>query len=67
MKYNPWLMSVTNDVEAVVEELVEKYGNKRIFYMDTDSNIDEILHNDGVFVDFAPVPDSQIVSEHAIV
>jgi hypothetical protein len=50
-------LSVTNDAEAVVAHLIEHEGAtaKRIFYRDTDGKWDELLHNDGKFVDFAPI------------
>lgn len=49
--------SVTNDAEAVVEDLVRRgvlHNAKRLFYFDSDDNLDEILHAEGAFVGFAP-------------
>ena len=49
-----YTMSVTNDAEAVVYELVNKYGNKRIIYKDSDGNWDELLHDGDQFTGFGP-------------
>lgn len=45
-------MSVTNDAEAVVAEIVAKHGNKRITYIDSDGNQDELAHVNGFFKGF---------------
>jgi len=46
-------MSVTNDAEAVVRHLLEKYGPKiRIFYYDSSGQLDELVHNGSEFLDF---------------
>lgn len=47
-------MSVTNDAEAVVYNLFNQFGNKRIIYKDSDGRWDELLHNEGQFTGFAP-------------
>ena len=52
----PGTMSVTNDAEQVVLEVVERFGNKRILYYDTEGNLDELCHDDGLFTGFAPGP-----------
>jgi hypothetical protein len=44
--------SVTNDAENVVEEVNRQYPARRIIYRDTDGQWDELVHNNGVFVDF---------------
>jgi len=46
--------TVTNDVKTVLQQLQEDYDLKqlRIFYKDSEGEIDEILHYDGVFKDF---------------
>ena len=44
--------SVTNDAENVVEYLHSVYGNRRIFYIDTEGVLDELRHNNGNFVGF---------------
>ena len=48
--------SVTNDVENVVQYLSENNSlkNRRLFYKDSAGVIDEILHNNEKFTDFAP-------------
>jgi len=42
----PWdqYMTVTNNVENVVEELKEKLAGRRLFYMDSEKQMDEILY-----------------------
>lgn len=47
-------LSVTNDAENVVAELLSKFGNKRIFYYDTMGNRDELCHDGKKFTHFAP-------------
>ncbi len=49
-------MTITNDAEAVVAEVASLYPGRRIFYTDTDGQIDELLHNAGKFAGFAPGP-----------
>ena len=44
--------SVTNDAENVVEYLYNVYGNRRIFYIDSEGILDELRHNKGEFVGF---------------
>ena len=44
--------SVTNDAENVVEYLHSVYGNRRIFYIDSEGILDELRHNKGEFVGF---------------
>ena len=57
--------SVTNDAEWVVLRLHaggkaggigSKLGNRRLFYFDSQGDLDELLHVGGVFVGFAPGP-----------
>jgi len=47
-------VSVTNDAEAVVMELVDAYPGKRIMYEDSDGQWDELVHDGNQFVDFRP-------------
>lgn len=57
----PWsqYMTITNNAEAVVSDLwrlgLLKTG-VRLFYYDSAGELDELLHDDGVFVGFAPGP-----------
>ena len=44
--------SVTNDAENVVEYLYNVYGNRRVFYIDSEGVLDELRHNKGEFVGF---------------
>lgn len=49
--------SVTNDAEAVVYELMNKYAfppNIRIVYKDSDGRWDELLHDGDQFSGFGP-------------
>ncbi|MEN6560886.1 MAG: hypothetical protein ABFD52_08945 [Acidobacteriota bacterium] len=51
--------SVTNDVEAVVQELVAEghlREGQQLYYFDSDGQLDEILVKDGRFLGFAPGP-----------
>ena len=50
------VVSVTNDVEAVVLELHKNgLGKRKLFYYDSEGQLDEILHDgNGNFIDFAP-------------
>ena len=53
-------MSLTNDVEAVVEELFIRglLGEGiLLYYYDSDNRLDQIKHSGGVFLDFAPGPE----------
>lgn len=47
-------VSVTNDAENVVAYLFEKYGDKRISYVDTEGDEDELVHRNGIFMGFKP-------------
>lgn len=51
-------MSVTNDAENVVDAL-RKHGllpaGRRLFYYDSECQLDEILVNESGFVGFAPI------------
>jgi hypothetical protein len=46
--------SVTNDAEKVIQKLSADYdlGNRRVFYMDTEGLIDELLHKGPRFTGF---------------
>jgi len=47
--------SVTNGKEWVLSELsdlIENFENKRVFYMDSEGRIDEIVHSGKTFVTF---------------
>jgi hypothetical protein len=49
-------MSITNDAEAVVEYLLKNYSvrNKKIYYIDTAEQVDELEHNNEKFIGFKP-------------
>jgi len=51
-------MSITNNAERVVEELLNRNDaynitNKRLFYIDTDNQCDELIHDNTEFTGFA--------------
>jgi len=53
--HNHGKRTVTNDAEYVVSELydlVENFTAKRLFYLDSDGRIDEIIHSGNRFVTF---------------
>ncbi len=53
----PWniYLSITNGAETVVEELAERLGNRRLEYIDTEGQRDQLLVKDGKFAGFAPL------------
>lgn len=51
-------ISVTNDAEAVVEEINDSYPERRIFYRDTDGEIAELMHIVGVFGGYGMNPET---------
>ena len=60
----PWdrFMTVTNNAEAVVEELRADGmlpDGRRLLYFDSEGKLDEILIRDGKFAGFAPGPDER--------
>ena len=54
----PWDQhpTVTNNAEGVVETLAKEnaLGDRRLFYQDSEGQIDELLHAAGKFNGFAP-------------
>jgi hypothetical protein len=50
----PGSKSVTNDAEFVCQTMIELYGNRRLFYRDTMGRWDELIHDRGRFLRFAP-------------
>lgn len=58
----PWdqYPTVTNNAEAVVQELVDVYGKdlcrRRLFYFDSEGDMDELLVKDGIFAGFKFLP-----------
>ena len=51
------VISVTNDAEGVCRRVWHDYPNRRIIYCDSDGNWDELKHEGGRFVGFAPARD----------
>lgn len=52
----PWNLyfTVTNDADNVVAELAPQLRGRRLEYIDSDGERDQLLVNDGRFVGFAP-------------
>lgn len=47
--------SVTNDAEWVVQQICKEYGtHRRIDYIDSMGQRDQLVHTNGVFTGFAP-------------
>ena len=56
----PWAhyLTITNDAESVVEELFQSARlphARRLFYFDSDGDLDEIVIRDGKFAGFHPL------------
>lgn len=47
-----YCMSVTNAAEKVVEDLCKEYGDKCVFYYDTEGDLSELVHINGIFQGF---------------
>lgn len=63
--YNTNCLSVTNDAENVVTRVValKSYTpGQRLFYFDSDDNLDELKIKDGKFDGFAPGPRANVNS-----
>jgi hypothetical protein len=56
----PWdvCFTVTNDAEGVVQRLVSHLAGRRLFYVDSNGDTDELLVRDGEFAGFRPGPRS---------
>lgn len=56
----PWSVfpTITNDAESVVARLAASgdLESRLLYYYDSDGQMDEILHEDGKFIGFAPGP-----------
>lgn len=46
--------TITNDAEAVVDEVAPMLAGRRLFYVDTEGRVDELLVVEGKFAGFAP-------------
>jgi hypothetical protein len=53
----PWdkHLTVTNGAEIVVEELAPVLNGRKLLYIDSEGNRDQLLVKDGKFAGFAPV------------
>lgn len=52
-------LSVTNDAENVVREILQRTPVDRIFYRDTEGQWDELVHDGQRFTGFAPIRDAE--------
>ena len=48
-------MSMTNDIEYVVEEVADMLHNRRLFYYDSCGDLSEIYVSDGQFSGWGPI------------
>ena len=50
----PWdtYLTITNDAENVINDLTNEQKNKRIYYIDSDNTISQLLVTNGEFVGF---------------
>lgn len=46
--------TVTNDAENVVKELAPQLGSRRLLYIDSEGDMDELAHEHGRFIGFRP-------------
>lgn len=46
--------TITNDVEWVVEQLTHRLSGRKLFYYDSENQLDEILVKNGKFASFGP-------------
>lgn len=53
----PGALSVTNDAENVVSDVLKIFGELRIVYRDSQGSWDELLHDGVKFTGFAPYGD----------
>jgi len=62
----PWdrHMTVTNDAEWVVEQLASRLAGRRLFYYDSDGELDELIVRNGWFAGFAPGAPASLRREH---
>ena len=47
-------ISITNDAEWVVEQVIASHGDRRIIYKDTQGEWDELYHDGTRFIEFRP-------------
>jgi len=54
----PWNkhFTITNDAEWVVKQLAPQLNGRRLFYIDSENECDEIVVENGIFNGFAPGP-----------
>ena len=50
----PWnqYLTITNDAENVIADLAPILNGRRVFYEDSEGEVTELLHNNGVFTGF---------------
>jgi hypothetical protein len=52
-------MSVTNDAELVVEQVLSRFPGRRIIYRDSTGEWDELRHDGAVFMSFGSLTNSE--------
>ncbi len=57
----PWdqFPTITNNAEKTVEIMVPVLRGRRLHYLDSEGNEDQLLVKDGKFAGFAPVPNAR--------
>lgn len=52
----PWdrFPTITNDADEVVRQIAPGLHGRRLFYFDSEGQMDELIVKDGVFAGFAP-------------
>ena len=60
--------SVTNDAEAVVELIIKDFGddfnNRKIYYIDSDEQLDELVHDGEKFTGFHFGAPEEVMNKH---
>lgn len=53
---SPWnkFPTITNDAENVVAKLASSLNGRRLYYIDSEGRIDELIVEDGKFAGFSP-------------
>ena len=54
----PWdlCLTVTNDAESVVQTMAPHLGGRRLYYIDSAGELDELVIRNGKFAGFKPGP-----------
>jgi len=52
-------LSITKGAEIIVDELSMRLDGRKLYYIDSEGYIDQLLHENGMFMGFAPTPIGQ--------